>query len=75
MHRCVRDVREASARHPPCEVGQGETGSSKRGRCQDPLMHLALLLVWPCERSVPFYDYERAGFIVSPDALGLHLDS
>ena len=32
---------------------------------------LELLLVWPSERAVPFY--ERAGFTPSPDALELHL--
>jgi GNAT superfamily N-acetyltransferase len=34
---------------------------------------LELLLLWPSDRSVPFY--ERAGFAHSPDALELHLDS
>lgn len=33
---------------------------------------LELLLLWPSERSVPFY--ERAGFVRSPDALELHLE-
>ena len=34
---------------------------------------LELLLLWPSEGSVPFY--ERAGFVRSPEALELHLDS
>jgi GNAT superfamily N-acetyltransferase len=34
---------------------------------------LELLLLWPSDRSVAFY--ERAGFVRSPEALELHLDS
>lgn len=34
---------------------------------------LESLLLWPSDRSVPFY--ERTGFVRGPDALELHLDS
>ena len=35
--------------------------------------NLELLLLWPSDRSVPFY--ERAGFVRSPEALELDLES
>jgi GNAT superfamily N-acetyltransferase len=34
---------------------------------------LEFLILWPSERSIPFY--ERAGFVRSPDAIELQLDT